>query len=933
MTESEINEKIRQAAIAYAKRGFYVFPCTIEKNPYITNGFHKASNDPEQVDKWWSKWPGALIAMPTGKKNNLYIIDLDDKPERPGENGELLPAENGSATLEALESSHSPLPPTKMQITGSGGLHLVFRYPIDRLPDNSYLGNTMRKLGPGFDTRGEGGYFIVAPSKHPSGGRYQWNKTAAKYPFAELPDWIIELLLQKKHKSAPPAIPITNGGGNTRYGEAALHGLVAEMERAPEGTRNGTLNTLSFRAGQLAAGGEIDPAAAEALKYAAHQAGLETKEIRDTFESGFSKGIQYPKSAPAPAPRTARAERPRREPERPKRDEQQEGEPDGAELSHDEIESGSALADNRPVIRIAKGSRHEVIPQIKEIMEPHEILFSRAKQLVSVPRIREDSKERFSFQEVTPESLMTLLERYIRFEKFDIRKNEYVPTDCPIDLARAIIGANLNESWPNLGGIIKAPLIKKDGNILDKPGYDWDTNLYFQTHIDAEGWRIPHDADAEDAKEALQQLKYNLLRTVHFDEEIPGPNGKCSYSESVDIALNITVLQRAVLPTAPMFVVSAPREKAGKSMLADIAHLLATGTTSAPIEYTINEEELGKRVGAKLFQKEPIVCLDNLNGELNSSFMCQVMTSEYVSVRLLGYSKMPSLSTAATWIVNGINASVTQDLRRRAVYARIIPDPEQKKFEHDPLKYCSNDNNRVTCIRWLLTILKAYYNAGKPKQDIEPFNSYDDWSDTIRSALMWLGEPDPLAGQDAMKADDSKADAFSGVLQAWYDNTIGKVSARMLIKNAEFNTELKAALLYACGTARGELLETKVGSFLQRYRGRYEPILLNTDEERLAGLERRITNGRREWILVIKEQKCPASPIPPSPGPPSPGPPKDLFNRSQQTAVPAPASANAGGGPVAAPASANTTQPAFAPPGARMAGAPPRETSPPPPDG
>src|SRR5262249_37138449 len=101
-------------AVAYARRGWHVFPlhsiqnggCTCGqdcgknagKHPRVKGGFKAATVDVRQIEEWWRKWPDANVAIATGAVSGIMVIDVD--------------GEKGLATLLALVAQHGVLPPT-----------------------------------------------------------------------------------------------------------------------------------------------------------------------------------------------------------------------------------------------------------------------------------------------------------------------------------------------------------------------------------------------------------------------------------------------------------------------------------------------------------------------------------------------------------------------------------------------------------------------------------------------------------------------------------------------------------------------------------------------------------------------------------------------------------------------------------------------------
>ncbi len=173
-----------EAALGYAARGWPVLPCKPRgKKPLTPHGFKDATTDREVIQSWWKRWPNANIGLVTGAESGLFVLDVDG------------PA--GAESLANLQDVFETLPETATQRTGGGGRHILFKhhgYPI---------GNTAGKLGPGLDTRGDGGYIVVTPSMHASGNAYAWEECYApdEIDLAPVPPFLVKLLQTKASRS------------------------------------------------------------------------------------------------------------------------------------------------------------------------------------------------------------------------------------------------------------------------------------------------------------------------------------------------------------------------------------------------------------------------------------------------------------------------------------------------------------------------------------------------------------------------------------------------------------------------------------------------------------------------------------------------------------------------------------------------------------
>ena len=69
----------------------------------------------------------------------------------------------------------------------------------------------------------------------------------------------------------------------------------------------------------------------------------------------------------------------------------------------------------------------------------------------------------------------------------------------------------------------------------------------------------------------------------------------------------------------------------------------------------------------------------------------------------------------------------------------------------------------------MLTVLRAYHVAGRPKRPTPPLQSFVKWSDTVRGALMWLDQGDPVRTMARLREADPTIINLKAVLTAWRD--------------------------------------------------------------------------------------------------------------------------------------------------------------------
>jgi hypothetical protein len=107
-----------------------------------------------------------------------------------------------------------------------------------------------------------------------------------------------------------------------------------------------------------------------------------------------------------------------------------------------------------------------------------------------------------------------------------------------------------------------------------------------------------------------------------------------------------------------------------------------------------------------------------------------------------------------------------------------IENPELKTFKGNPVPTVLAD--RGAYIAAALTVCRAYIVASRPH--LAPrLASFEGWSDTVRSAFIWLGKHDPISSMGASRAEDPERTPLRALLTAWVHAfvNLGRMSPRV----------------------------------------------------------------------------------------------------------------------------------------------------------
>lgn len=378
-------------------------------------------------------------------------------------------------------------------------------------------------------------------------------------------------------------------------------------------------------------------------------------------------------------------------------------------------------------------------------------------------------KGSLTVQELSPLRLREYMIEHVPFYAVKAnRKGEKtrIRFAAPLMLANHYLARQDRWRAPVLNGVIETPTLRRDGTLLDIDGYDPASGLLLDTG-GLEYPAIPDEPTREDAEAALAMIKepfkdFPFVRNAKRE----------SASQSVMLSAVLTGVVRRTLHSAPMHGTSAPTMGTGKTLAMDVVSLIVTGRLTTAMSQGASEEEDEKRLFSVLLQNDPILLIDNVKRPIEGDALCTILTQASWQSRILGENRKVAVPTNVLLLASGNNLAFKGDMTTRALLCRMdarIERPETRRFDID-LKV-QVPAQRMRFVAAALTVLRAFVVAGRPGLDtLTPFGRFEDWSNLVRGALVWLGEPDPCRTRNFIAVDDPERNDLEQLLAAIQDN-------------------------------------------------------------------------------------------------------------------------------------------------------------------
>jgi hypothetical protein len=477
------------------------------------------------------------------------------------------------------------------------------------------------------------------------------------------------------------------------------------------------------------------------------------------------------------------------------------------------LDIDASAARMKPTIRVVAGEMNRVVDAAERELAQTRRHYQRGGLIVTV--VTDPGTRETRVENISQPALVRALAGAAMWERFDGRSSDWARVDPPARHAAVLFDSTSYPHLPGLNGLTRQPYLRPDGSLMTTAGYDPATGMFGV--FDAREFSVPDTPTRAQAEAALALLK-SLLVEFSF----------ASQSDlAATLAAMLTATIRPSLAHAPMFHSRAHMVGSGKSYLCELITAFATPQRGAPTTFPADDEECRKLLLAELLRAPAVIEFDNLTGDLVAhKTLCTVLTSEFMSGRILGVSKTATVSTRALFLSSGNNVGPVKDMTRRCISIRLDPGceiPAARSFTRpDLVREVLRERGRYVSAS--LTLVRAWIIAGRSKTICKSLAGYGDWSDLCRQPLLWLNCADPTVSVFEAMSEDPDRETLGRLLTAW-KLVFGKTPAmvRDAVKQASLFPDEYVDLrevLRDIADERGEINRRKLGWWIKRHTGR-----------------------------------------------------------------------------------------------------------------
>ncbi len=365
---------------------------------------------------------------------------------------------------------------------------------------------------------------------------------------------------------------------------------------------------------------------------------------------------------------------------------------------------------------------------------------------------------------VNSDSLASLLAHHLYVYKMRRRPGGEIYQEETVPPGRSLSAVLAQRYWPDvraLHGIVGSPVLRPDGTLLQTPGYDRRTGLYYAAKVGMEP--VPARPTATETSEARTFLLDRFLGDFPW----VGPSDRANY-----LGLLVTqILRPYVRSLTPFGLISATTQSSGKTILSEGVGLLY-GQKVQP--WVKSDQELRKAVTAILDGPAAVVVFDNLKegSIVDSPVLAMLLTTPTWSDRLLGTNKTFTAANDRLWLATGNNIHLGGDMATRTVLVRLdpkMPRPELRtNFTIPNLdRWVKDPDNQRILLRHLLVLVMDWIAAGAKRSD-HTMRQFTTWAAAVGGFCAHHGVDGFLGNADDVRALDEEDNEWAVFLARWH---------------------------------------------------------------------------------------------------------------------------------------------------------------------
>jgi len=140
-------------------------------------------------------------------------------------------------------------------------------------------------------------------------------------------------------------------------------------------------------------------------------------------------------------------------------------------------------------------------------------------------------------------------------------------------------------------------------------------------------------------------------------------------------------------------------------------------------------------------------------------------------------------------------------------------------FAFDPRQEAKSHRGKY--VSAILTLVKARIEAGLPDVHVAPYGGFGAWSQMVRQALLFAGEPDPCLCRSYLQEQDPETERLGALLGAWFQGLgSSPIKVNALIAKCEGGYSELQEILHDIAGEGEDVNPRTLGQWLKRQAGR-----------------------------------------------------------------------------------------------------------------